>query len=156
MIAFLWLSKRGEKILRDWLQWSEEKDFSRFMMLITVEMLLHSLWKSCTVYNNYQKHSSNLWNNLFGLFTEWCPHTFLSILSLFSVPNSCPASPRGAGSSGYRYGRNITSDLQLAAEFAAKAVSEQRTEATGGDSPKARASSIQMHVNQGQCVCSQD
>ncbi|XP_077462226.1 forkhead box protein K1 [Stigmatopora argus] len=39
-----------------------------------------------------------------------------------SVPNSCPASPRGAGSSGYRYGRNVTSDLQLAA----KAVSEQR------------------------------
>ncbi|XP_016324146.1 forkhead box protein K1-like isoform X2 [Sinocyclocheilus anshuiensis] len=53
-----------------------------------------------------------------------------------SVPNSCPASPRGAGSSGYRYGHNITSDLQLAAEFAAKAVSEQRAEATGGDSPK--------------------
>ncbi|XP_065118267.1 forkhead box protein K1 [Paramisgurnus dabryanus] len=53
-----------------------------------------------------------------------------------SVPNSCPASPRGAGSSGYRYGCNVTSDLQLAAEFAAKAVSEQRTEATGGDSPK--------------------
>ncbi|XP_061534651.1 forkhead box protein K1 [Phycodurus eques] len=43
-----------------------------------------------------------------------------------SVPNSCPASPRGAGSSGYRYGRNVTSDLQLAAEYAAKAVSEQR------------------------------
>ncbi|KAG7265316.1 hypothetical protein CRUP_021625 [Coryphaenoides rupestris] len=43
-----------------------------------------------------------------------------------SVPNSCPASPRGAGSSGYRFGRNVTSDLQLAAEFAAKAVSEQR------------------------------
>lgn len=53
-----------------------------------------------------------------------------------SVPNSCPASPRGAGSSGYRYAHNITSDLQLAAEYAAKAVSEQRTEATGGDSPK--------------------
>uniref|UniRef100_A0A3P9HRN3 Forkhead box K1 n=1 Tax=Oryzias latipes TaxID=8090 RepID=A0A3P9HRN3_ORYLA len=67
-----------------------------------------------------------------------------------SVPNSCPASPRGAGSSGYRYGRNVTSDLQLAAEFAAKAVSEQRRglaeqrgggseqrgEAAGGDSPK--------------------
>ncbi|XP_051994454.1 forkhead box protein K1-like isoform X2 [Xyrauchen texanus] len=53
-----------------------------------------------------------------------------------SVPNSCPASPRGAGSSGYRFGHNITSDLQLAAEFAVKAVSEQRTEATGGDSPK--------------------
>ncbi|KAF0037118.1 hypothetical protein F2P81_009992 [Scophthalmus maximus] len=67
-----------------------------------------------------------------------------------SVPNSCPASPRGAGSSGYRYGRNVTSDLQLAAEFAAKAVSEQRRstaeqrgggseqrgESAGGDSPK--------------------
>ncbi|KAM9857521.1 forkhead box protein K1 [Aulostomus maculatus] len=67
-----------------------------------------------------------------------------------SVPNSCPASPRGAGSSGYRYGRNVTSDLQLAAEYAAKAVSEQRRsiaehrgggseqrgESAGGDSPK--------------------
>ncbi|XP_041790255.1 forkhead box protein K1 [Chelmon rostratus] len=66
-----------------------------------------------------------------------------------SVPNSCPASPRGAGSSGYRYGRNVTSDLQLAAEYAAKAVSErrsiaeqrgggseQRGESAGGDSPK--------------------
>ncbi|KAG7316958.1 hypothetical protein KOW79_019256 [Hemibagrus wyckioides] len=53
-----------------------------------------------------------------------------------SVPNSCPASPRGAGSSGYRYGRNITSDLQLAAEYAAKAVSEHRTEVSDRDSPK--------------------
>ncbi|XP_034043561.1 forkhead box protein K1 isoform X2 [Thalassophryne amazonica] len=67
-----------------------------------------------------------------------------------SVPNSCPASPRGAGSSGYRYGRNVTSDLQLAAEYAAKAVSEQRRniaeqrgggselrgESASGDSPK--------------------
>ncbi|KAG9343007.1 hypothetical protein JZ751_015225 [Albula glossodonta] len=53
-----------------------------------------------------------------------------------SVPNSCPASPRGAGSSGYRFGRNVTSDLQLAAEFAAKAVSEQRADASGDDSPK--------------------
>ncbi len=69
------------------------------------------------------------------------------IFSPPSVPNSCPASPRGAGSSGYRYGRNITSDLQLAAEYAANAVSEQRTEATGGDSPKVRASSILMHVS---------
>ncbi|CAL1601204.1 unnamed protein product [Knipowitschia caucasica] len=65
-----------------------------------------------------------------------------------SVPNSCPASPRGAGSSGYRYGCNITSDLQLAAEYAAQAVCEQRRsaveqrggvaeargEAVGGDS----------------------
>ncbi|KAJ8402655.1 hypothetical protein AAFF_G00367380 [Aldrovandia affinis] len=53
-----------------------------------------------------------------------------------SVPNSCPASPRGAGLSGYRFGRNVTSDLQLAAEFAAKAVSEQRADASGDDSPK--------------------
>ncbi|XP_011611095.1 forkhead box protein K1 isoform X2 [Takifugu rubripes] len=67
-----------------------------------------------------------------------------------SVPNSCPASPRGAGSSGYRFGRSVTSDLQLAAEYAAKAVSEQRRslaeprgggsdqrgESAGGDSPK--------------------
>ncbi|XP_068444987.1 forkhead box protein K1 isoform X2 [Clinocottus analis] len=68
-----------------------------------------------------------------------------------SVSNSCPASPRGAGSSGYhRYGRNVTSDLQLAAEYASKAVSEQRRsiveqrgggseprgESAGGDSPK--------------------
>ncbi|KAF5899256.1 forkhead box protein K1, partial [Clarias magur] len=53
-----------------------------------------------------------------------------------SVPNSCPVSPRGAGSSGYRYGRNITSDLQLAAEYAAKAVSEHRAEVSDRDSPK--------------------
>ncbi|XP_064171546.1 forkhead box protein K1-like isoform X2 [Anguilla rostrata] len=53
-----------------------------------------------------------------------------------SVPNSCPASPRGAGSSGYRFGHSVTSDLQLAAEFAAKAVSEQRADASGDDSPK--------------------
>ncbi|XP_051941157.1 forkhead box protein K1 [Hippocampus zosterae] len=65
-----------------------------------------------------------------------------------SVPNSCPASPRGAGSSGYRDVRNVTSDLQLVAEYAAKAVSEQRRDAApeqprgesggagGDDSPK--------------------
>nr|XP_006112967.1 forkhead box protein K1 isoform X2 [Pelodiscus sinensis] len=53
-----------------------------------------------------------------------------------SVPNSCPASPRGAGSSGYRLVQNITSDLQLAAEYAAKAASEQQADASGGDSPK--------------------
>lgn len=56
--------------------------------------------------------------------------------SLRSVPNSCPASPRGAGSSGYRFVQNVTSDLQLAAEFAAKAASEQQADASGGDSPK--------------------
>ncbi|XP_053221462.1 forkhead box protein K1 isoform X1 [Podarcis raffonei] len=53
-----------------------------------------------------------------------------------SVPNSCPASPRGAGSSGYRFAQNITSDLQLVAEYAAKATSEQQADASGGDSPK--------------------
>ncbi|XP_060116598.1 forkhead box protein K1 isoform X2 [Heteronotia binoei] len=53
-----------------------------------------------------------------------------------SVPNSCPASPRGAGSSGYRFVQNITSDLQLVAEYAAKATSEQQADASGGDSPK--------------------
>ncbi|XP_023604662.1 forkhead box protein K1 [Myotis lucifugus] len=53
-----------------------------------------------------------------------------------SVPNSCPASPRGAGSSSYRFVQNVTSDLQLAAEFAAKAASEQQADASGGDSPK--------------------
>ncbi|KAJ8792682.1 hypothetical protein J1605_019502 [Eschrichtius robustus] len=58
------------------------------------------------------------------------------VLSLRSVPNSCPASPRGAGSSGYRFVQNVTSDLQLAAEFAAKAASEQQADASGGDSPK--------------------
>lgn len=57
-------------------------------------------------------------------------------LLLFSVPNSCPASPRGAGSSGYRFVQNVTSDLQLAAEFAAKAASEQQADTSGGDSPK--------------------
>ncbi|ETE57898.1 Forkhead box protein K1, partial [Ophiophagus hannah] len=45
-------------------------------------------------------------------------------------------SPRGAGSSGYRFTHNVTSDLQLAAEYAAKATLEQQTDASGGDSPK--------------------
>lgn len=63
--------------------------------------------------------------------TNNCIHFCLS-----SVPNSCPASPRGAGSSGYRFVHNITSDLQLAAEYAAKAASEQQADASGGDSPK--------------------
>lgn len=61
------------------------------------------------------------------------------VLSLRSVPNSCPASPRGAGSSSYRFVQNVTSDLQLAAEFAAKAASEQQADASGGDSPKVSA-----------------
>ncbi|KAM8822023.1 LOW QUALITY PROTEIN: forkhead box protein K1-like [Synchiropus picturatus] len=53
----------------------------------------------------------------------------LSPTGTISVPISCPASPREAGSSGYSYGRNVTPDLQLAAEYAAKAVSEQRRSA---------------------------
>ena len=83
-------------------------------------------------------------------------HCLQCLQCLHSVPNSCPASPRGAGSSGYRYGRNVTSDLQLAAEYAAKAVNEQRRavaeqrgggadvrgDLTGGDSPKVNTYSI--------------
>ncbi|XP_063790259.1 forkhead box protein K1 isoform X2 [Pseudophryne corroboree] len=53
-----------------------------------------------------------------------------------SVPNSCPASPRGAGSSGLHFIHNIASELKLAAECAAKAATEQQTETSGGDSPK--------------------
>ncbi|CAH2306731.1 forkhead box K1 [Pelobates cultripes] len=55
-----------------------------------------------------------------------------------SVPNSCPASPRGGGSSGYRFNSNIASDLQLAAEYAAKAVEEHHTESHREDSHKRR------------------
>ncbi|XP_059414975.1 forkhead box protein K2-like isoform X1 [Carassius carassius] len=44
-----------------------------------------------------------------------------------SAANSCPSSPRGAGSSGYRLGR-IVPDLQL--------MNENDKEASGGDSPK--------------------
>lgn len=78
------------------------------------------------------------------MFSELWRFLIFGHPSLPSVPNSCPASPRGAGSSGYRYGRNITSDLQLAAEYAAKAVSEQRKEVSGGDSPKV-SHSLQIH-----------
>ncbi|KAM5152619.1 forkhead box protein K1 [Mantella aurantiaca] len=53
-----------------------------------------------------------------------------------SVPNSCPASPRGAGSSGLHFIHNIASELKLAAECAAKAASEQHTETSGGDCAK--------------------
>ncbi|XP_063286290.1 forkhead box protein K1 [Pelobates fuscus] len=53
-----------------------------------------------------------------------------------SVPNSCPASPRGGGSSGYRFNSNIASDLQLAAEYAAKAMEEHHTESHREDSHK--------------------
>ncbi|KAG8558535.1 hypothetical protein GDO81_017039 [Engystomops pustulosus] len=52
-----------------------------------------------------------------------------------SVPNSCPASPRGAGSSGLHFIHNIASELKLVAECA-KAATDQQTETSGGDSPK--------------------
>lgn len=52
---------------------------------------------------------------------------------LFSAANSCPSSPRGAGSSGYRVGRVLSSDLQLIGD---NSQSENDKEASGGDSPK--------------------
>ncbi|KAM9304897.1 forkhead box protein K1 [Gastrophryne carolinensis] len=53
-----------------------------------------------------------------------------------SVPNSCPASPRGAGSSGFHFIHNIASELKLAAECAAKAATEKHLETAEGDIPK--------------------
>ncbi|XP_027626626.1 forkhead box protein K2 [Tupaia chinensis] len=50
-----------------------------------------------------------------------------------SAANSCPSSPRGAGSSGYKTGRMIPSDLSLMADSAQP---ENEKEASGGDSPK--------------------
>ncbi|XP_012632729.3 forkhead box protein K2 isoform X1 [Microcebus murinus] len=50
-----------------------------------------------------------------------------------SAANSCPSSPRGAGSSGYKMGRVIPSDLNLMAE---NSQPENEKEASGGDSPK--------------------
>ncbi|XP_036391759.1 forkhead box protein K2 isoform X2 [Megalops cyprinoides] len=50
-----------------------------------------------------------------------------------SAANSCPSSPRGAGTSGYRMGRVLTSDLQLIGD---NSQSENDKEASGGDSPK--------------------
>ncbi|XP_048869235.1 forkhead box protein K2 [Brienomyrus brachyistius] len=50
-----------------------------------------------------------------------------------SAANSCPSSPRGAGSSGYRVGRVLSSDLQLIGD---NSQSENDKEASGGDSPK--------------------
>ncbi|XP_036159639.1 forkhead box protein K2 isoform X6 [Myotis myotis] len=47
--------------------------------------------------------------------------------------NSCPSSPRGAGSSGYKMGRVIASDLSLMAD---NSQPENEKEASGGDSPK--------------------
>lgn len=99
-------------------------------MLASAKLIPGLNWITCTLLNCQRR-------------SICCPLSF-------SVSNSCPASPHGAGSSGYRYGRSVTSDLQLAAEYAAKAVSEQRRslaeprvggsdqrgESAGGDSPK--------------------
>ncbi|KAL0993359.1 hypothetical protein UPYG_G00106640 [Umbra pygmaea] len=51
-----------------------------------------------------------------------------------SAANSCPSSPRGAGLSGYRMGRMVSSaELQLIND---NSQSENDKEASGGDSPK--------------------
>ncbi|XP_031427659.1 forkhead box protein K2-like isoform X2 [Clupea harengus] len=50
-----------------------------------------------------------------------------------SAANSCPSSPRGGGSSGYKIGRITASDLQLIGD---NSHSENDKEASGGDSPK--------------------
>ncbi|KAG2461092.1 forkhead box protein K2 [Polypterus senegalus] len=50
-----------------------------------------------------------------------------------SAANSCPSSPRGAGSSGYRMARVIPAELQLMGD---NSQSENDKEASGGDSPK--------------------
>ncbi|XP_072530617.1 forkhead box protein K2 isoform X2 [Salminus brasiliensis] len=50
-----------------------------------------------------------------------------------SAANSCPSSPRGAGSSGYRVGRIVPSDLQLIND---NSQSENDKETSEGDSPK--------------------
>ncbi|XP_073516387.1 forkhead box protein K2 isoform X1 [Phyllobates terribilis] len=50
-----------------------------------------------------------------------------------SAANSCPSSPRGAGSSGYKMGRVIAADLHLMAD---NSHLENDKEASGGDSPK--------------------
>ncbi|KAF5891383.1 forkhead box protein K2-like [Clarias magur] len=50
-----------------------------------------------------------------------------------SAANSCPSSPRGAGSSGYRLGRMVSSDLHLINDTSH---SEMDKDASGGDSPK--------------------
>ncbi|XP_075034268.1 forkhead box protein K2 isoform X1 [Mixophyes fleayi] len=50
-----------------------------------------------------------------------------------SAANSCPSSPRGAGSSVYKMGRVIAADLHLMAD---NSQLENDKEASGGDSPK--------------------
>ncbi|XP_038634076.1 forkhead box protein K2-like isoform X2 [Scyliorhinus canicula] len=52
-----------------------------------------------------------------------------------SAANSCPSSPRGAGSSGYRISRGLHSDLQIMSDHAQNN-SENDKETSDGDSPK--------------------
>ncbi|XP_055509652.1 forkhead box protein K2-like [Leucoraja erinacea] len=52
-----------------------------------------------------------------------------------SAANSCPSSPRGAGSSGYRISRGLHSDLQLMSDHVQNN-SENDKETSDGDSPK--------------------
>uniref|UniRef100_A0A4W3HKE3 Forkhead box K2b n=1 Tax=Callorhinchus milii TaxID=7868 RepID=A0A4W3HKE3_CALMI len=52
-----------------------------------------------------------------------------------SAANSCPSSPRGAGSSGYRISRGLHSDLQIVPDHTHNH-SENDKETSDGDSPK--------------------
>ncbi|XP_078426823.1 forkhead box protein K2-like [Cetorhinus maximus] len=52
-----------------------------------------------------------------------------------SAANSCPSSPRGAGSSGYRISRGLHSDLQIMSDHGQNN-SENDKETSDGDSPK--------------------
>ena len=76
-----------------------------------------------------------------------------------SAANSCPSSPRGAGSSGYRMGGRMVSsaELQLMND---NSQPENDKDASGGDSPKVRQtpitsspSSINMSINWWNFIC---
>lgn len=65
------------------------------------------------------------------------PSSFLQPPRLFSrsAANSCPSSPRGAGSSGYRTGGRVvgSAELQLLND---NSQPDNDKDASGGDSPK--------------------
>ncbi|MEQ2211604.1 hypothetical protein XENOCAPTIV_009007, partial [Xenoophorus captivus] len=65
----------------------------------------------------------------------------LFLVSLHSAANSCPSSPRGAGSSGYRMGGRMVSSVELQL-INDNSQPENDKEASGGDSPKVRASPL--------------
>lgn len=72
------------------------------------------------------------------------------LLFSHSAANSCPSSPRGAGSSGYRMGGRMVSsaELQLIND---NSQPENDKEASEGDSPKVRTASshsLQLHFEQ--------